>query len=427
MILEPDGIFYSPQIGFDRQSRGIAEIIFPSNFTIESGESVIIGNRIYSVAPQFGNASFMRLDLPENLVRIQIGFKTGRIRPKLINMSMGEFTFITVSRYKEYALNILKLYNRTYWDMVNLFNVTLTDIKVKFFMPDFNSLFSIGGYVPFTGKTIGDIHINIFYTRYVSGYIETIALHELVHHFLWKAGLSPQAFLWFHEGMAQYVSIEIANNLGYEGASIIKEDLEKNVHTLFDEAGGNLGFLLRWTPSSQPTNMRTLYLAAYFVISRLAERFGGFTYYSKFFRIIRNVEVEDNNFLVYYLSLAANSSVASILNEWGFNIIDLYTYPTFIRRIGEIIDMVKPFFQPYKFIAEQLYRMAEISIRNNDFKRANSYLALALLIAEMAPLLTISTISAVILTLALRILELEMKENSNMENREQQFNYESNH
>jgi len=398
MIIEPDGIFYSSQIGFDGFSSGRVRVILPQEFEIKSRQSLAIGrttSSIYPLPPT--NRNYVEADLPETLMRVEIGFKTGEDSPNLMSITMGNFTFQTVGRYSNYAERILNLYNRTYEDLVDIFNVTLENIRVEFFLPDFNLLFSIGGYVPFTGGTPGNIHINVFYTRYMEGYIEVISLHELIHHFIWAAGLSPDKFLWFHEGIAQYISIEIAEGLGYEGAFEMEKDLNESIVKLKKSEGENLGFLLRWTPSRRPRDMWTLYTAAYYVVTMLAGKYGGLQYYARFFKLINGAEVEDNNVLTYYLSLAAGEPVAPLLNSLGFNVLDLYVYPRLIVEVKRLIDGVSPLFLPYKLVAEQLYRRAIAGMSGNDVAGANNYLALAILVAKAAPLLTIMTVASIIL------------------------------
>ncbi len=151
--------------------------------------------------------------------------------------------------------------------------------------------------------------------------------------------------------------------------------------------------------------MWTLYTAAYYVVTMLADRYGGLQYYARFFKLINGVKVEDNNVLTYYLSLAAGEPVAPLLNRLGFNVLDLYVYPELIVEVKRLIDGVSPLFLPYKLIAEQLYRRAIASMSGNDIAGASNYLALAILVAKAAPLLTIMTIASIILASILYALK----------------------
>jgi hypothetical protein len=392
MIIEPYGIFLSPQIGYQSDGSGKAEVTFPSNFKVQ--KAVAEGG--YS--PSFKDSNYVRFDnLPSTPLRLEIDFNIEGDQPSPLKIERGIFAFETSRRYEKYALNILSLFNRTYDDLVDLFNTTLENIDVEFFVPDFKAIYSIGGYVPFTGETIGNIHINIFYTRYVEGYIEVTALHELVHHFLWRAGISPEALLWFHEGMAQYVSVEMSEEIGLEGASMIKQELEnaaRRLSTIDDLARvRDLGFLLRWTPSSRPADWGTLYTAAYYVVTRLADPYGELDYYARLFKLLNEIKVEDNDELAYYLSLASNETVMPTLRAWGFDVVDLYTYSTLIMGVERSIQEVSPLYQPYKFFAEQLYRWALVNARQDRVNAANGLLLAAVIIAKLSPLLTLVTVS----------------------------------
>lgn len=400
MIIEPKGIFLSPLIGFEPGSKGRAEVVFPLGF--ERERAVAVAG--YGYQPSYTNSNYVRFDdLRENTVRLQIEFKVSDDKPDLLKVENGVFTFEVARRYENYARDVLDLLNETYDDLVRMFDTTLEDINVEFFVPDFDLLFSIGGYVPFTGKELGNIHINIFYTRYVKGYIEVTALHELVHHFLWKAGLSPENLLWFHEGMAQYVSIEMAVDMGYEGASMTKQELEDGIAQL--NLGNDLGFLSDWTPSSQPADWGTLYVAAYYVVSSLAEPYGGLEYYAQFFSLISGAYVDDNNELAYYLSLAANATVIPKLESWGFNVADFNVHSTLILEAEKSLSEISPISQPYKFLAEQLYKRALINAERGRVDLANQYLSAAIAIARLSPLLTLMTMSAVLFTAILYALK----------------------
>jgi hypothetical protein len=411
IIIEPDGMFYSPQIGFSRGNSFKASVIFPSAFRINRNEALALGSS-GSYRPSYLNSTFALFEnLPssENLLRIQIGFSVPDKKAEIVSLESGIFKFETVKRYESYAQSILGLYNATYETLVNLFNVSLKsdnsadNLVVRFFIPDFDSLLSVGGYVPFSGRSMGDIHINFIFTRYVEGYLEVIALHELIHHFLWKAGISPQNLLWFHEGMAQYVSVEIAGKLGYAGAGMIKESMEESVKNLEGTLGGNIGFLAEWTPNTRPRDLNTLYATAYYVVSRLAEN-RGLNYYARFFRVINGRRIEDSVTLCYYLSLASEEPVAAKLNAWGFNIPDLYAYSPLLREIESAIENVDPIFQPFKYMAELIYKMVTSGGRVSA-EYVLPCLLMALAVALTAPLLTLLMYSGILFALMLFILK----------------------
>lgn len=398
MIIEPDGIFYSPQIGFEK-GRLKAKVVLPHGFSVKQGEALAFGNRGSYRPSSVGSGSnyvlFDNIPETENRMRIEVGFRTLKEEAESVTLENGVFAFETVPRYEEYAEGVMNLFNETYEDLVDLFNVTLDGAEARFFLPDFESLFSVGGYVPFVAERMGDIHINFVFTRYVEGYLEVIALHELVHHFLWKAGISPKALLWFHEGIAQYVSIEFANELGYEGSRMMKEEIEDGILRLRGMTGGNFGYLKGWSPSRPPADMGPYYVAAYYVVSELAEQRGGLEHFARFFELINGEEVESNPAIGYYLSVAAGESVVTELNGWGFEIPDLYVFSPSLRSVEDVLDEVDPVFQPYKFLAELLYRQAFLNAKEENTEEMQVLLAAAVLVARLAPLLTLITVSGV--------------------------------
>ncbi|MEM2110393.1 MAG: hypothetical protein QXX08_00745 [Candidatus Bathyarchaeia archaeon] len=417
MIIEPNGIFYSPQIGFKEGNRLEASVIFPNGFKINQDEAVAVGTGFYQ--PAYTNSNYVRFDnfqLADNMIRIEIGFQTHNEKPETSTIKEGIFTFETVKRYESYARDVLNFYNKVYKALEDLFNVTFENagdktfkgINVQFFLPDFDSLLTVGGYVPFSGEEIGDIHINIVFTRFIEGYIEVIALHELIHHFLWEAGISPESLLWFHEGMAQYVSLKITSEFGYEGSKIMRQEIEDGVLQLTQMIGDkpDLGFLKYWNPSYQPRDMATLYVASYYVVSRLAEPRGGLKYYATFFKVINSITVEDTVMLGYYLSLAANESIVTTLNSWNFDIPDLYVHSTLIDEVARAISAVNPVFQPYKSLAELFYRQALSNAgKGGSASAMQQNLSVALMIARLASLLTLLTWSGIVFVAILLFLK----------------------
>jgi len=398
IIIEPDGIFYSSQIGFESGNSLEVTVDFPTGFKVKTNEALAYGssNSYNPSSTTSTHVAFNDIPETENLLRIEVGFSTAKKEPELTSITEGVFTFETVPRYTEYARSILDLYNRTYDDYVNLFNVTLETSTVQFFIPDFESLLSLGGYVPFTSNRMGNININIVLTRFIEGYIEITALHELVHQFLWRAGISPSTMLWFHEGMAQYVSIEIANKIGFEGARMIASQMEESISQLKESVGENFGYLQSWSFSNQPTDTGPYYVAAYYIVKSITEYQGGLDYYARFFRLMNGETVSSNAELGYYLSLTSEQSVAQSLNSWGFNVPDLYLYSPMLGSVKRVISEVNPLCQPYKYIAGLLYEQALSNARQDSVSEMNFYLTAAVYVAKLAPLLTLMTVSGVL-------------------------------
>jgi len=409
LIIDQRGIFFSPLIGFDYlSSSGTAEVVFDSSLTVNSGNVLAIWERYQ---PSYSSGTYqptrvedhrVLFNLSEEQLRLQIELTTNLATEYTTLKSVNKvFSFNAVERYATYASSILNLYDKIYNNFTRLFNVTLTPpVGVQFFLPNFDEFLSIGGFTPFSDVGAGRININIFFIRAVNGTIEVIATHELVHHFLIKSGLSPNDFLWFHEGMAQYASVTLVESLDYEGAKQEKDRLEQASSLLIELLREtNFGFLQSWSPLASPTDVGNYYVASYYVVSRLAQDYGGFDYYQDFFELIHGVEVDDIDVLTLYLSKTANASVALTLQEWGFNVIDLYTSPEISQKIVEAqkaIAAVSPLFQPYKSLAEFFYRQALLSFRRGDMEGGTSLLQLAITTANLAPLLTLLTIAALL-------------------------------
>lgn len=404
LIIEPRGIFYSPQIGFKSNSDGRAQVFFDNSFNIDTSRVTAVGlSGNYPAQEVQLHPPRILFNLFENIVRLQVEFSIPSTTPQLTSLKSSDnktFTFKTMTRYKDYAQNVRQLYDRIYSNFTRLFNVTLSSVEVQFFLPDFETLLTVGGFIPFTSDQLGEININIVFIRAVNGTIELIAAHELVHHFLSKAGVSPGDFLWFHEGMAEYVSVITVERLNYEGATQEKNTLEQGVSRLVRQLGGEkFSFLQNWNPSSSPANVADYYVASYYIVKRLSQDYGGFDFYQRFFELIHGIDVPNIDILTLYLSKAANAELALPLQEWGFSVSFLYTSPETAERIVETqkaLSAVNPVFQPYKFLAEFFYQQALRSLKRGDTETSVNLLQLATVIANLAPLLTLLTITALI-------------------------------
>jgi len=420
LIIEPRGVFYSPLIGFQSGSTGKADVSFFTSFRVNSDLAFFVGGmgNYQPTQAQPNHVVFSRLQ--ENIGRIQVEFSVGTSTPQYTMLKSNDnktFAFNSVMRYEKYATEVLKLYDRIYSNFTRLFNITLNNVAVQWFLPDFQTLLTVGGFVPFAGKELGEININVAFIRAVNGTVEVIAAHELVHRFIGKTGISPDNFLWFHEGMAQYISVTTVMRLDYEGAKQEKDNLESAATALIQRlADYNFSViqLEDWSPSYQPSGVDVgyLYAASYYVVSQLPEivQRDGLDYYGSFFKLINGVKVNNLNVLALYLSTAANASVALSLQRWGFTVTDLYSSPVseMIKDAGKTVEGVNPIFQPYKSFAEYLYQQALLSSEKGDWERAKSLLQLAVTMANLAPLLTFVTIIA-LLALLVYILNRRSK------------------
>lgn len=108
---------------------------------------------------------------------------------------------------------------------------------------------------------------------------------------------------------------------------------------------------------------------------------------------------------MYFLSLAKKESVAQTLNSFGFNVPDLYLYSFSFSEALKVIEKISPFYQPYKYIARFLYEKALSNAKQETIRMMNFYLTSAIIVAKLAPLLTIITVSGVLFFALLLILK----------------------
>ena len=119
--------------------------------------------------------------------------------------------------------------------------------------------------------------------------------------------------------------------------------------------------------------------------------------------------VEDNTALCYYLSLAANESVANKLNAWGFSILDLYTYMPLIKGIEEavsVIDPYNPLLQPFRRLINTLYKGA-LSGKRIIAGNMQLYLLLILILARFTPLIALLVYSSVLFAVIMVVLKVK--------------------
>ncbi len=204
------------------------------------------------------------------------------------------------------------------------------------------------------------------------------------------------------------MSIETVDDLGYEGAVMERNRLEQSASQLISLQGEHFGFLQDWTPENQPVDVTRNYVASYYVVSRLDEKYGGLDFYKRFFKRIQGLKIETNDELAFHLSLAANASVDVKLERWGFDISLLYTgskiSPELIYKAEKAVDGLSPVFLPYNLVAKFLYQQALLRLERGDVDGANQLLEAAILLANLAPLLTLLTLVVIFAIIAYILL-----------------------
>lgn len=326
LIVEPNALFFSPAIGFSRNLKATAIVSLPN---------ITKGVKEYYPAPVKRSDNELYFE-PSSDDRIGIAFSVSG-SPDQINISSGSFVFRVPRRYKSIAERILNFYLNISSKFNKIFNKNLSRVEVNFFVPNSLNDISLGGFVPIESAVkLGNINLNIFYIRTKSGYFEAIAAHELVHYYAFEAGISPKV-LWFHEGLANYIGISVAKQLGI-GAYSIEEDLIDTA----SELNGNLIFVFNWTPeyTQQNKTLFEYYAASYCLVKSLLNNFSspsdnlfkGETFLSKFFYLVTksNMSISSNDQLLRYLYAASNYSntFTAFFLKYGFvyNISDYFSF-----------------------------------------------------------------------------------------------------
>ncbi|MEZ0346644.1 MAG: hypothetical protein ABWK01_08850 [Infirmifilum sp.] len=245
------------------------------------------------------------------------------ISPVNYTRNIGNTSLIIESPpyYKKLSERVLEVSSRAYQNLTTLIGVSLPSIIFEFYLPK-QSLggistlgFIMGEDVNAGGK--GPIMLNLGLIRYAPGYLETTVIHEMVHAFLGKAGVEANdETRWFHEGLAQYLSLNIAEGLGYN-VSDLRAELLNASESLYSYTGGNFSFIQHWP--QDPEMVGDAYLASFFIINNLTSTFGGKVYLEKVFTALKNYgKVTSNDDIVYVLSTAAGKNLAPLFRGWGF-------------------------------------------------------------------------------------------------------------
>ena len=205
-----------------------------------------------------------------------------------------------------------------------IFGYSPQNLDFKLFLPTMMDLSALG-YV--MGEDInaggeGPVYLNLALVRFKEGYMETTVVHELVHKILGALGVPASRELrWFHEGVAQYVSLKTCKELGLD----INDTLAslEEAAKLFREGIVKPGFVSFWNPSGDEGRY---YAASYYIVSSLAEGRGGLAYIKRVAEEIRRRGgVRSNEELLEALSAAAGEDLTPLFKNWGFQV-EVATY-----------------------------------------------------------------------------------------------------
>jgi len=346
LLLEPQGLFVSPAIFASSDLSGYATLSLPKEV-----------QKINTVTPQYTEISTGVLQFNIKQVmqngggRIYVFFTISG-QQNVEEFTSGTYTVSTASRYRALAEQVLSAYGKSAPVLQNLFNKTLGHTYVDFFVPQSPADMPIGGFVPILPNTfsgVGNISLNLFYFRTQGGYIESIALHELVHQYLAKAGVPPM-LLWLHEGLANYLSIQTTYYLGLPGAKDLEDSLFSTAAEIPQSEYHAVG---AWSPSYTNPNYNEFqhYAIAFTIVSDIGsafqvkgEPFTGYTYYSQLFRYIEAEGWKPNTTLqiISAMELIApnGSEIASMFAAWGFDIPNAYQIYSQIQSLRK--ELINP-------------------------------------------------------------------------------------
>lgn len=213
----------------------------------------------------------------------------------------------------------------------DIFSIKTSELEFRFYLPKqalggISTLgFVRGSDINVGGK--GPIQLNLALMRYAPGYHETTVLHEMVHLFLGKLGVEANNNVrWFHEGMAQYISLYLAEKMGFNVRDLV-ERMDNLSKTLYDRLGGKIGFIEDW-PSGDDILEPQAYLASYYIIKTLADQYGGIEYIKKVCKAIKgHGGVSSTQDIVDVLSEAAGRDLSGLFTKWGFHNISPWNNP----------------------------------------------------------------------------------------------------
>lgn len=292
-IVEPDGFFLSPLIGFQSGVRGSAIVSIEGSIRIGTAfylsESL---NVIRSTNPRKitveSNTTILEFDvIPTS--RIGLTFSKRGVSPDMVSLIEPPFHMNIPSRYLDIGRRIMELYGKAYKLLSDILNVRFDEtIEVKLFVPTMQQFQEgVAGFVPISPSDLQSINLNLFNLRYINGTMELVALHELAHHFIKATGLSIDK-LWIHEGLAEYISIELASMLGY--SDIAYSRYNQHMQILQGVRLSSLSFIQGWNFVNKPADVRLLYAASFYIFHYIGERYGGMRFYGKLFDTLKGMD-----------------------------------------------------------------------------------------------------------------------------------------
>ena len=319
-------------------------------------------------------------------------------------------------RYLSEGTHIAKIYEQAYPILTEIFGVSFkSTVDVYFFLPRGEVFFGVVGFVPFklTKGSEREIHLNLLYLRGIPGTLEYGSIHELIHHFLLKLGVSPVKLLWVHEGLAEYLGMRVTEIIDKQGK--YEPGIRERRKMLEKEAlktNGKYGIVQSWSPYYCPTESITVcYGCSYMIFKTLCEKYGNLNLLKKFFRYLkdysRNGTITSTMVIIEALSKAAGKDLTATFAKWGFKVI----LPGKVELLKVKVERELSFkVNIFRGVLKRRYEKANEDIKRHDIEEGYEELISILVLSKLGQILTLIIIYVLIaLLLVLAYVRVKSK------------------
>ncbi|QOJ78477.1 hypothetical protein IG193_06905 [Infirmifilum lucidum] len=255
--------------------------------------------------------------------RVVIEYKTTK-QVQTVNFTkirLAKFTIESPIYYRSLSERILEIAARAYERLQAISGVSMDHVHFKLYLP-MERLGGISALGFVMGEDInaggrGPIMLNLALIRYAPGYLETTVIHEMIHSFLGRAGVEANdQTRWFHEGLAQYISILVAQEIGINVSDYAGE-LYNASTALYKYVSGNFSFIQSWP--SDPNLISSAYLASFYIVNNISSTFDGEEFIRSLFNAIKSYgKVRTSDDIVNVVNMAAGRNLAPLFRAWGF-------------------------------------------------------------------------------------------------------------
>jgi hypothetical protein len=350
LIVEPNGAFFSTQIGFNRMDDALILVKLPKMYSIKGVEPsgyAIESEGDYNVVKYY--LSGMR----NNTLRVLISFETGKA--EMEEMKVGKLTIVYPARYQDFARNVTKYYEKSLKMIQDITSLREEiPIKVSLFVPEKMEDITTQGYTGprYTSDVItqGEVNLNMMLARMPEYELPLTLIHELLHQYMQAAGLGVE-LRWFHEGLAQYLSFLIVREMGMNPPEEPDNDTVKQIMAY---TGGDFSFLLDWRGGGLPGDPSLYYSASLIIAKDLAKRYGD-DIYKKLFSEMRKDKATVNSpeDLLKYLNKATGENVSDFFRSYGIIISESAKRSSLVRTAWSYVKQTS-WFNPLAGVAAKV-------------------------------------------------------------------------